>query len=77
MDCIFCKIANRELGTELVYESDDVVAFPDIHPQAPVHILIIPKKHLANIGEIGPGDEGFARSNRCWCCEGAGCEIPA
>ena len=35
MDCIFCKIANRELGTELVYESDDVVAFPDIHPQAP------------------------------------------
>ena len=58
-DCIFCKIANRELGTELVYESDDVVAFPDIHPQAPVHILIIPKKHLANIGEIGPGDEGL------------------
>ena len=59
MDCIFCKIANKELGTELVYESGSVVAFHDINPQAPVHILIIQKRHLADLGEISPEDESL------------------
>ena len=52
MDCIFCKIANGEIPTTKVYEDDLVVAFNDIEPQAPVHILIIPKQHIASAAEI-------------------------
>ncbi len=46
-DCIFCKIAAGEIPTERVYENDDVLVFPDISPEAPVHLLIIPKAHYA------------------------------
>ena len=46
-DCIFCKIAAGEIPADRVYENDDVLAFPDLNPLAPVHILIIPKKHYA------------------------------
>jgi len=46
-DCIFCKIAAGEIPVEPVYEDDDVLAFPDINPDAPVHVLIIPKRHIA------------------------------
>lgn len=52
MDCIFCKIAAREIPTTKVYEDDRVVAFNDLDPQAPVHILIIPKEHIASAAEI-------------------------
>lgn len=48
-ECIFCKIVNRELPAEVVYESDAVVVFKDINPVAPTHLLAIPKKHIANI----------------------------
>lgn len=48
-DCIFCKIANGEIPSEFVYEDDNVVAFNDLNPQAPVHVLVVPKKHYANI----------------------------
>lgn len=58
-DCIFCKIAAKEVASDIVYESDQVVAFPDINPQAPVHLLVIPKKHIANIGEIGSEDQNL------------------
>lgn len=51
-DCIFCKIANGEIPTEKVYEDDNVLAFNDINPVAPVHVLIIPKKHITNIMAI-------------------------
>ena len=44
-DCIFCKIANGEIPTEMVYEDEFVAAFKDLNPQAPVHILVVPKKH--------------------------------
>ena len=50
-DCIFCKIANKEIDSKLIFEDDKVVAFRDLNPQAPQHILIIPKKHFANILE--------------------------
>lgn len=46
-DCIFCKIANRELPAKFVYEDEDVMVFPDIHPVKPVHLLIVPKKHVS------------------------------
>ncbi len=45
-DCIFCKIAKGEIPADVVFEDDNVLAFRDIHPQAPVHVLLIPKKHL-------------------------------
>ena len=45
-DCLFCKIVNGELDAEIVYENEDIVAFKDINPQAPTHVLIIPKKHI-------------------------------
>ena len=50
-NCIFCKIANGEIPTSLVYEDDLVAAFNDLEPQAPVHILIIPKEHIASVDE--------------------------
>lgn len=52
MDCLFCKIINGEIGSEKVYENDYVYAFKDIHPVAPVHVLVIPKIHIANMNEI-------------------------
>ena len=48
-DCIFCKIVRGEIAAQKIYEDDDVVAFPDIRPQAPVHVLIIPKTHVASL----------------------------
>ncbi len=51
-DCIFCKIANKEINSQFIFEDDQVVAFRDMNPQAPQHILIIPKKHFANILEV-------------------------
>ena len=55
-NCIFCRIANGTMGTDLLYEDDKVVAFKDIHPQAPVHILVIPKKPMARIADMEDGD---------------------
>lgn len=52
MDCIFCKIINKEIPTEFLYEDDLVVAFKDVKPITPVHILIIPKKHIKSIAEL-------------------------
>ncbi|PIZ00178.1 histidine triad nucleotide-binding protein [bacterium (Candidatus Howlettbacteria) CG_4_10_14_0_8_um_filter_40_9] len=51
-NCIFCKIASKEISKEFLYESDLVMAFHDINPEAPVHILILPKVHISNINEV-------------------------
>jgi len=51
-DCLFCKIVNKEIATEFVYEDNDIVAFKDVHPLAPVHILIIPRKHIASVVDL-------------------------
>jgi histidine triad (HIT) family protein len=51
-NCLFCKIINRKIPAEIVYETDDILAFKDIAPQAPVHILIIPKTHIISTNEI-------------------------
>ncbi len=56
-DCLFCKIVAGEIPVEFVYESDTVVAFRDINPQAPTHVLVIPRKHIATINDIAPEDE--------------------
>ena len=55
-DCLFCKIAAGEIPSAKVYEDEHIVAFRDIAPKAPVHILLIPKKHLASLAEAGPDD---------------------
>ena len=54
MNCIFCKIASGEINSSKVYENDSVLAFDDIRPIAPVHVLIIPKKHIENAGALTP-----------------------
>ena len=55
--CIFCQIVEGKIPSDNLYNDEDVLAFRDINPQAPVHILIIPKKHIDSIAEIAPGDE--------------------
>ena len=52
MDCLFCKIAHGEIPSTKVYEDEQILAFRDIAPQAPTHILVIPKEHIASVGEI-------------------------
>lgn len=51
-DCLFCKIVKGEIPSKKVYEGEDVYAFSDINPQAPIHILVIPKKHISSIVEL-------------------------
>lgn len=55
-DCLFCKFASGELDTDIVLETDTVLAFRDINPQAPTHILIIPRKHIATINDLAKSD---------------------
>mgnify|MGYP003319006934 CR=1 FL=1 len=56
-DCLFCKIINREIPANIVFENDNILAFEDIEPQAPIHLLIIPKKHIVSINDIDPKDK--------------------
>lgn len=57
--CIFCQIINKEQSADIVYENDRIIAFRDINPKAPVHILIVPKKHIASIKDIERKDRDF------------------
>lgn len=56
-DCLFCKIVDGEISGDIAYEDDDVLAFHDVNPQAPVHVLIIPKKHISTVNDMEAGDE--------------------
>jgi histidine triad (HIT) family protein len=56
-DCIFCKIARGEIPSNTVYEDEEIVAFRDLEPQAPVHVLVIPRKHIASLDEVSESDE--------------------
>lgn len=51
-DCLFCKIAEGEMSADVVYRDDEVVAFRDINPQAPTHILVIPREHVASVNDL-------------------------
>ena len=55
-DCVFCKIINGEIPSEKVYEDEEILAFKDINPAAPIHILVIPKKHIENLLEVKDED---------------------
>lgn len=56
-DCIFCMIANKEIPSKIVYEDDKILCFHDLEPQAPVHVLIIPKKHIASLDDVSAEDQ--------------------
>ena len=60
-DCIFCKLANGDIPTELVYEDEFVAAFKDLNPQAPIHILVVPKKHYENVMSVEDNDGIIAK----------------
>jgi histidine triad (HIT) family protein len=57
--CLFCKIISREIPASIVYEDDNVLAFQDINPQAPVHILVVPKRHIPTLNDLQPGDDAI------------------
>jgi histidine triad (HIT) family protein len=56
-DCLFCKIVAGDIPAEIIYESESAIAFRDINPQAPTHVLIIPRQHIATINDLDDGDE--------------------
>lgn len=58
-DCLFCKIAQQQIPATIIHQDDQVVAFRDIGPQAPTHALVIPRRHIATLNDIGPADEGL------------------
>ena len=55
-DCIFCKIVRGEIPAKKVFETDEVLAFDDINPVAPVHVVVVPKRHIATLNDAGDGD---------------------
>jgi len=56
-DCLFCKIINREIPASIVYEDDRVLAFNDINPQGPTHVLVVPKRHVATLNDLSQEDD--------------------
>ncbi len=56
MDCLFCKIINGDIPAEIIYQDDDVLGFKDVNPQAPTHVLFIPKTHIATVNDLATKD---------------------
>ena len=56
-ECLFCKIRQGEIPADIIFENDDVLAFNDVNPQAPVHLLIIPKKHISTVNDMTDDDQ--------------------
>ena len=61
-DCLFCKILNGDIPADIVYESDSAIAFRDVNPQAPTHVLVIPRKHVATINDLNEEDQEIVGS---------------
>jgi histidine triad (HIT) family protein len=59
MSCLFCKIINREIPGSIVYEDDRLIAFNDINPQAPTHVLVVPKRHIETLNDVTADDDGL------------------
>jgi histidine triad (HIT) family protein len=59
MSCLFCRIVSGEIPASKVYEDDEVLAFNDINPQAPLHVLVVPKQHVATLNDLARGDEAL------------------
>ena len=58
-DCLFCRIVRKEIPASVIYEDDRVVVFNDINPQAPLHALVVPKRHIATLNDLSPADDGI------------------
>ncbi len=58
-DCLFCKMAKGEIKPDLVMETDELLAFRDINPRAPTHILVVPRKHISTLNDLTPADAGI------------------
>jgi histidine triad (HIT) family protein len=58
-DCLFCKISNGDTDTEIIFENDTLVVFKDINPAAPVHLLIVPKKHIRSVNDLAETDRSI------------------
>jgi histidine triad (HIT) family protein len=56
-DCLFCKLVAGTIPSSLVYQDDDLIAFKDINPQAPMHVLIVPRRHIATLNDLSAGDD--------------------
>ena len=61
-DCLFCKIAAGEIPATLIHQDDEAIAFRDINPQAPLHALIVPRRHIATLNDLTPADDGLVGS---------------
>jgi histidine triad (HIT) family protein len=58
-DCLFCKIIAGQIPGNIVYQDERLVAFKDINPQAPMHVLLVPRRHIASLNDLGPDDDGL------------------
>ncbi len=58
-DCLFCRVAAGTIPSKIVYQDDDVVAFEDVNPQAPVHVLVIPRTHIVSVGDAAAADDAL------------------
>ena len=58
-ECLFCKIIDGEISASIVYEDDHIVAFNDINPQAPTHVLVVPRRHIGSLNELSPDDDAL------------------
>jgi len=56
-ECLFCKIVRREIPASIVYEDDRILAFSDVNPQAPTHVLVVPKRHIATLNDLSANDD--------------------
>jgi len=61
-DCLFCKIIAGQIPGQLVFQDDDLIAFKDINPQAPLHVLIVPRRHIATLNDLTPADDALVGS---------------
>jgi histidine triad (HIT) family protein len=62
MSCLFCEIVDGRIPAQKAYEDDDIFAFHDIHPQAPVHVLVVPKRHVTSLLDVSAADDGLLGS---------------
>ena len=61
-DCLFCRIVAGQIPAKLVHQDDEIIAFQDINPQAPLHALVVPRRHIATLNDLTPGDDALVGS---------------
>lgn len=59
MECLFCKIVNGDIPSDIIYEDEQIIGFKDVNPQAPQHVLFVPRKHIATVNDLEPSDNAL------------------